>query len=54
MRREKDRQRRPENIAKIKDKDLLGRRTYNIISKAIEVMNISEEKKKQYRQAYLW
>lgn len=44
----------PENVVRLKGEDLLGRMSYNIISEAIDAANISEEKKKVARQAYLW
>ena len=44
----------PENIIKLKGKDLLGRMTYNIISEAVDATNLSEKEKEMTRQAYLW
>ncbi len=43
-----------ENIVRLKDEDLLGRMTYNIISEAIDTANISEKEKEGARQAYFW
>lgn len=44
----------PENIFRLKGEDFLGRMTYNIISEAIDVSNVSEQEKEEHRQAYLW
>lgn len=44
----------PENIVRLKGEDVLGRMTYNIISEAIDNLNITKEEKEKYRQAYLW
>ncbi len=43
----------PENIIKLKGEDFLGRMSYNIISEAIDVLNLTEKEKEEYRQAYL-
>lgn len=43
----------PENVVRLKGKDLLGRMSYNIISEEIDAANISEEKKEGARQVFL-
>jgi len=44
----------PENVIKLKGEDFIGRMSYNIISEQIDNLDVSEQEKEQYRQAYLW
>jgi hypothetical protein len=44
----------PENIVRLKGEDFLGRMSHNIISEAIDSLNLSEKEKEEKRQAYLW
>ncbi len=43
----------PENIVRLKGEDPIGRHTYDIISKAIDTANVSEQEKGWARQTYL-
>lgn len=43
----------PENVIRLKGNDLLGRMSYNIISEAINTLNLTEKEKEEHRQAYL-